>query len=71
MDHANTPIQARETRILIAQYAAGGLFRWVAYRFKSAKSLMKTKARKKQKVLIDKEAGVRWKEGLALFSKVD
>ncbi|KIM44293.1 hypothetical protein M413DRAFT_57204, partial [Hebeloma cylindrosporum] len=29
--HGNTPIQAGKTRMSIAQYAAGGLFRWVAY----------------------------------------
>jgi hypothetical protein len=71
VDHGNTPIPPGENRMSITQYAAGGLFRWVAYGFKSAKALMKTKAGQKKKALIDKEDGVRWKEGLAMFSKVD
>ena len=44
MDHGNTPISEGETRLSIAQYAAGGLFRWVAYGFRSAKSLLKSAA---------------------------
>jgi hypothetical protein len=70
MDHGNTPIGDGETRLSIAQYAAGGLFRWVAYGFQSAKSLLKTAAGKRLKEKIDKGAGERWKEGLAMFSTV-
>ena len=33
MEHGNTPIREGETRLSIAQYAAGGLLRWVAYGF--------------------------------------
>jgi len=33
MGHGNTPIGEGETRLSIAQYAAGGLFRWVAHGF--------------------------------------
>ena len=68
MDHGNTPIGEGETRLSIAQYAAGGLLRWVAYGFRSAKSLLKSKAGKQLKKTIDKEAGERWREGLAMFS---
>jgi hypothetical protein len=70
VDHGNTPIQEGETRMSIAQYAAGGLFRWVAYGFRSSKSLVKTKAGKRLKTQIDKDAGERWREGLAMFSTV-
>jgi hypothetical protein len=70
MDHGNTPIGEGETRLSIAQYAAGGLFRWVAYGFQSVKSLLKTKAGKKLKIKIDKGTGERWREGLAMFSTV-
>ena len=70
MDHGNTPIRDGETRMSIAQYAAGGLFRWVAYGFKSAKSLLKTKAGQQLKKKIDKDTGERWREGLAMFSTV-
>lgn len=69
VEHANTPIQEGETRHSIAQYAAGGLFRWVAHGFTSVKSLLKTKAGRQRKEEVDKEEGVRWMEGLALFSK--
>lgn len=33
VDHGKTPIQEGETRLSIAQYAAGGIFRYVAYYF--------------------------------------
>jgi len=69
--HGNTPIREGEFRLSIAQYAAGGLFRWVAYGFRSAKSLLKTKAGKALKKEIDMAAGERWREGLALFSTKD
>ena len=71
VDHGNTPICEGETRLSIAQYAAGGLFRWVAYGFRSAKSLLKMKAGTRLKDQIDKGPGERWKEGLAMFSKLD
>jgi hypothetical protein len=69
IDHGNTPVQDGETRLSFAQYAAGGLFRWVAYGFQSAKALMATEDGKKQKSQVDKKEGERWREGLALFSK--
>jgi hypothetical protein len=68
MDHGNTPIGDGETRLSIAQYAAGGLFRWVAYGFRSAKTLLKSAAGRRLKNTIDKAAGERWMEGLSLFS---
>lgn len=70
MDHGNTPIAVGETRLSIAQYAAGGLFRWVSYGFRSAKSLLKTPAGKRLKKKFDKGAGERWREGLEMFSTV-
>ena len=70
MDHGNTPIRDGEVRLSIAQYAAGGLFRWVSYGFQSAKSLLKTAAGRQLKNKIDKDAGERWREGLAMFSTI-
>jgi len=70
IEHGNTPIGEGETRLSIAQYAAGGLFRWVAYGFRSVKFLLKTAAGTQLKNAIDKGAGVRWREGLAMFSTV-
>ena len=69
VEHANTPIQEGETRLSLAQYAAGGLFRWVAYGFRSGTALLKTAAGRKEKEMFDREEGVRWMGGLALFSK--
>ena len=70
VSHGNTPIGEGEIWLSIAQYAAGGLFRWVAYGFQSAKTLLKTRAGRKLKKQLDKRAGERWREGLAMFSKV-
>jgi hypothetical protein len=41
-----------------------------SYGFRSAKSLLKTKAGTRLKKTIDKGAGERWREGLAMFSTV-
>ena len=69
LNHGNTPIQKGETRMSIAQYASGGLFRYVAYGFATAKYLLSTTAGKAKKAEIDMKAGERWKLGLDLFSK--
>ncbi|KAJ7776454.1 hypothetical protein B0H16DRAFT_1302552 [Mycena metata] len=37
VEHGNTPLAPTETRYSITQYAAGGLFRWVKYGFRTAK----------------------------------
>lgn len=69
LNHGNTPIQEGETRLSIAQYAAGGLFRYVAYGFSTAKSLMQSSAGRAKKTEVDMQKGERWKYGLSLFSK--
>ncbi|KAJ2935012.1 hypothetical protein H1R20_g1994, partial [Candolleomyces eurysporus] len=68
--HCNTPIQKGEERMSITQFAAGGLFRWVAYGMKSAKEVGSVKASDGQtlKEKADKCAEERWMEGLSLFS---
>ncbi|KAJ6457031.1 hypothetical protein C8R47DRAFT_996080, partial [Mycena vitilis] len=38
VDHGNTALEPEETRLSFTQYAAGGLFRWVKYGFRTAKS---------------------------------
>ena len=53
----------------IAQYASGGLFRWVAYGFRAAKTLTQTEAGRDIKKAIDMKAGKRWRIGLDMFSK--
>jgi hypothetical protein len=71
VEHGNTPIGEGEDRLSIAQYASGGLFRWVAYGFRSVRSLLRTAAGKRLKHTFDKGAGVRWREGLAMFSTLE
>ncbi len=69
IEHANTPIGPNETRMSFTQYAAGGLFRWVANKFQTKESLKKndpiTFARNRQK---EKTA---WKESLDRLSTID
>ncbi len=69
LNHGNTPIQDGEIRMSIAQYAAGGLFRYVEYGFATAKSLLASVAGKVKKAEIDMKTGERWRLGLNLFSK--
>jgi hypothetical protein len=67
--HGNTPIQADEWRISFTQFCSGGLFRYVAYGFRTMKDCASQNPKLKAKV--DAKAGQRWKDGLRRFSKVD
>jgi hypothetical protein len=71
VDHGNTPIQPDETRHSITQYAAGGLFRWAAYGYKSAKDLLAKAGGQAVKDAFDGVPGSRWEWALGLFSKLD
>ncbi|KAJ7821626.1 hypothetical protein B0H14DRAFT_3875864 [Mycena olivaceomarginata] len=71
VDYGNTPIQPDETRHSITQYAAGGLFRWAAYGYKSAKDLLAKAGGKAVKDAFDGVPGSRWEWALGLFSKLD
>jgi hypothetical protein len=71
MAHGNTPIREGEVRFSMAQYAAGGLFRWVSYGFCTEKSLLQQDNGKSIKEQADKEAGEHWREGLAMFSTAE
>ena len=53
----------------IAQYASDGLFRWVAYGFRAAKTLTQTETGRDIKRAIGMKAGERWRIGLDMFSK--
>lgn len=67
--HGNTPIGQSERRYSIAQYAAGGLFRWVAYGCKSERQLSSSKKRRKAlKEAIDGMGDERWLKGISLYS---
>ncbi|KAJ7155295.1 hypothetical protein C8R46DRAFT_910827, partial [Mycena filopes] len=69
--HGNTPIQPGEMRHSITQYAAGGLFRWAAYGYRSAKELCATEEGRARKAAADGEPGARWEWALGLFTKLD
>ncbi|KAJ7856944.1 hypothetical protein B0H14DRAFT_2507528 [Mycena olivaceomarginata] len=71
VDHGNTPIQPDETRHSITQYAAGGLFRWAAFSYQSAKDLLAKASGKAVKDAFDGVPGSRWEWALGLFSKLD
>ncbi|KAJ6597140.1 hypothetical protein DFH09DRAFT_905024 [Mycena vulgaris] len=67
--HGNTPIQKGETRFSFTQYAAGGLFRWVKYGFRSAKSVLASAGGADLVASFDGVPGSRWQWALDLFSK--
>ncbi|TEB33498.1 hypothetical protein FA13DRAFT_1626964 [Coprinellus micaceus] len=69
--HGNTPIGPDEDRMSIAQYCAGGIFRWVAYGHKTGASLDSTKAGRQKKQELNGGHDERWIEGLDLYSTVD
>lgn len=69
--HGNTALQPGEMRCSVTQYCAGGLFRWVDYGFKSAKSLLSEQGGKERKRDIDALSGGRWERSLGLISKID
>ncbi|KAJ7712321.1 hypothetical protein B0H16DRAFT_1342676, partial [Mycena metata] len=71
VEHGNTPLAPTETRYSITQCAAGGLFRWVKYGFRTAKQLLKQKGGLGWKAACDGAPGERHAAGLNLFSKVD
>ncbi|KAJ7096926.1 hypothetical protein C8R44DRAFT_683670 [Mycena epipterygia] len=71
IDHGNTPIQPGESRHSMTQYAAGGLFRWAAYGYRSAKSLLAMDGGKAVRDAFDGVPGSRWQEGINMFSKYD
>lgn len=62
--HANTPIRELEQRYSMAQYAAGGLFRWVAHGHRPAKEL-----EDEERELLDGPPDARWKAGVEMLSK--
>ncbi|KAJ7723181.1 hypothetical protein DFH07DRAFT_759648, partial [Mycena maculata] len=71
VDHGNTPISKGETRYSMTQYAAGALFCWAAYSYKTARNLLETAGGAEKKALFDSEPGVRAAWAVSLLSKVD
>ncbi|KAJ6466505.1 hypothetical protein DFH09DRAFT_939184, partial [Mycena vulgaris] len=71
VEHGNTPIEEGETRYSMTQYAAAELFRWVAYGYQSAKSLLAQPGGAEKKKLFDGEPGARAAGAVGLLSKAD
>ncbi|KAJ7431724.1 hypothetical protein FB451DRAFT_1381385 [Mycena latifolia] len=71
VDHGNTPIREGESRFSLTQYAAGGLFWWVKYGFRSAKSLLASAGGAALVASFDGVPGSRWEWAMNLFSKQD
>ncbi|KAJ3527181.1 hypothetical protein NM688_g8163 [Phlebia brevispora] len=66
--HGNIPIQPGETRTSITQYAAGGLFRWIDYGFRTWPDLQEQAPQLAQTILADREK--KWRRAVRRFSKV-
>ncbi|KAJ7786970.1 hypothetical protein B0H14DRAFT_2956160 [Mycena olivaceomarginata] len=58
-DHGNAPIMKGETRYSMTQYAAGALFRWSAYGYQTAKTLLATPGGVEKKAQFDERQHAR------------
>ncbi|KAJ3552065.1 hypothetical protein NM688_g4351 [Phlebia brevispora] len=67
--HGNMPIQKGETRMVMTQYAAGGLFRYVDYGYHTKKELRELDPERFEGIEAKQES--RWVEQMSLFSTVD
>ncbi|KAI0058287.1 hypothetical protein BV25DRAFT_1811048 [Artomyces pyxidatus] len=65
--HGNTPIRPHEFRCSFTTYCAGGLFRWVAYGFRTAAAFARRDPVGKRR--FNASLSTRWRECLNLFSK--
>lgn len=68
--HGNVNIQSGEERQSITQYCAGGLFRWVTYGYRTAKSISEADPMHGERLLrtLDGSGAKRRSRGLRLFS---
>ncbi|KAJ7906519.1 hypothetical protein B0H13DRAFT_1880496 [Mycena leptocephala] len=71
LDHGNTPIAKGETRYSMTQYAAGALFRWAAYGYKTARTALETAGGAEKKASFDGDPGVRAAWVVNFLSKAD
>ncbi|KAJ3004272.1 hypothetical protein NUW54_g4889 [Trametes sanguinea] len=62
LTHSNTDLAPNERRYSLTQYTAGGLFRWVACGFQSARSAGKSTQD------LSEGGQERWREGIQLMS---
>ena len=66
--HANTPIGPDETRMSFTQYAAGGLFRWVANDFQTKETLQQTNPALAARN--DQKAKTAWRDSIRRLSVI-
>ena len=66
--HSNVAVDEGETRVSFTQFAAGGLFRYVDYGFRTQAQLERQDPAKYQKILAERP--YRWKKGIALMRKL-
>ena len=66
--HSNTRLQEGEECMSFAQYAAGGLFRWVDNGFQTSEAFKRVDPIGKKRV--DEVAAHRWQHGIDLFSTI-
>ncbi|KAJ3473524.1 hypothetical protein NLI96_g12959 [Meripilus lineatus] len=68
IEHANTPVQLHERRMSLTQYAAGGLFRWVDYGFKTQAQMEEDPD---HAVTVEAKRKGAWRKAIEQISKVD
>ena len=66
--HGNIPVQKHETRASFTQYAAGGLFHYVEYGFKTREQLHASNPARAAEM--EREKGERWLREVDIFSKM-
>lgn len=66
VEHGNVPIQEGETRMSFTQFAAGALFRWVHYGYRTERSILMDDLPAHR--ALREEAADRWTRFLGLFS---
>lgn len=69
--HGNTPIGKDETRMVLTQYAAGGLFRFIEYGFRTWKSLLADPECADDVRRLNEKRKTRGLDQLQLYSKYD
>lgn len=67
ISHENLPIADGETRTSLTQYAAGGLFRWVEYGFKTWDNFKEAEGARAAEAWADRPN--RWRRTVKMFSK--
>ncbi len=67
--HSNLGVSDNEWRSSITYYTAGGLFRWVAYGFKTERQFRKEDPGEFERIKDKDTREARWREAINLFSK--